>query len=157
MSERVPAMETTEKKFQFPVFYTKKSRVEFFKKMLSENTGWAIRALEVIYKFQTLDEKAAGVTAEDNGVGFTGVDAELLSSFAVQIAKNKAAKSAGTLKQGFGLLSPKQSGLLLKKMGKYAVQLITVLESEGKAPPVTPLSKLEQEIIDGKPLVKKAS
>ena len=101
----------------FPKFPTKCSREKWFRSELGK-PGFAGAALLAIFQYQTEQEKSANATSEHNGVGFSGVDAEILSSFAKQfIAKGK--------------LSDKQVSLLLKKMPKYAVQLIGHLEGKG--------------------------
>lgn len=70
----------------------------------------AIKAMLNIFKNQTEDEQAAERVEVHNGVGFTQTDAEILSSFAKQY-------------QNKGWLSPKQTALLMRKIGKYAGQL----------------------------------
>jgi len=128
------AMLPVNPKTGFPDFTTKTQRLAWFKLKLSQDANWAMRACEVVYQYQTASEKAAQATTQDNGVGFSGTDAELLSSFAQQIAKNRAAKAAGTFPKNYGLLSPKQTALVLKRMPKYASQLISHLEASGKLP-----------------------
>lgn len=68
------------------------------------------RALIAIYNGQTHSEKESHTTVEDNGIGFSGVDAEILTSFAEQFLRRQ-------------FLSPKQRAILAKKMPKYAGQL----------------------------------
>jgi len=68
------------------------------------------RALLAIFNGQTFEEKCDGVTIEDNGIGFSGVDADILTSFAEQFLRRQ-------------FLSPKQRAILAKKMPKYAGQL----------------------------------
>jgi hypothetical protein len=81
-----------------------------WKSKLSTNPVWATRGLLAIYKGQTESEKMAGNVTADNGIGFTGTDAEILSSFAKQFQQR-------------GTLSEKQMAILYKKMPKYAGQL----------------------------------
>ena len=69
------------------------------------------RALIAIYNGQTQQEKVSQTTVEDNGIGFTGCDAEILTSFAEQFLRRQ-------------FLSPKQRAILAKKMPKYAGQVI---------------------------------
>ena len=64
---------------------------------------------------QTAAEKQAEQTTDDNGVGFTGIDAEILSSFAKQY-------------EARGWLTPKQMALLRKKMRKYWRQVLTACD-----------------------------
>lgn len=77
---------------------------------LMADDEWLRRGIVAIYNYQTQLEQTTEQTRDDNGVGFNGVDAELLTSFAKQILKGS-------------LLSPKQLGIARKKMPKYAGQL----------------------------------
>jgi len=92
---------------------TKKSQKEFVKMMLSTNKKWTTRALLKIYECQTVIEQTSRSTLMWNGIGFSGCDAEILSSFAEQ------------MKAGANL-SEKQMSILFKKMPKYWNQIITL-------------------------------
>ena len=92
---------------------TKKETREFVKKQLSTNKAWATRALLKIFDKQTETEKEFEHTRDWNKVGFTGVDGEILASFAKQL-------------QTRGFLSPKQMALVYKKMPKYWMQIIKI-------------------------------
>lgn len=82
----------------------------FLKKQLATNQAWALRALVRVHEFQTADEQAAGVTRENNSVGFSGVDAEFLTSLTRQYLTR-------------GSLSPKQMSFVFKKMPRYWGQI----------------------------------
>ena len=71
------------------------------------------RALLAIYERQTQDEQDLGDTRERNGVGFTGWDGELLSSYAEQLL-------------GGINLSRSQFDVLQRRMVKYGKQLAEV-------------------------------
>ena len=103
MDNLVEIMSYTELKF-------KKDRIAYIKEQVKVDARWAIRGLLRIYEDQTAEEQNAGHTHDHNGVGFTGVDGEILSSFASQIEKGRN-------------MSPKQMALIYKKMPKYAAQL----------------------------------
>lgn len=109
-----------------PVIYdTKKDRINAIKEKLASNDAWALRALAVIYQHQTALEQEQGATKEDNGVGFTGLDAEILTSFAKQYRRWRA-RPVGS---GYSHpLSTKQMALLKRKMPKYAEQLLRVTD-----------------------------
>jgi hypothetical protein len=92
---------------------TKTERVAYIRAALSTDYGWASKGLLRIYDNQTADEKAVQETRVWNNIGFTGADANLLSSFAEQIRSGRS-------------MSPKQVGLIFKKMPKYAKQLESV-------------------------------
>ena len=75
------------------------------------------RALMLIYKLQTTDEQNMGHLRVVNGVGFTGVDSPILTSFAKQYIEKKS-------------LTKKQFEILKKKMKKYANQLAMIANQE---------------------------
>lgn len=95
--------------------------------LASGNRPLLIRALLAIYEGQTSHEKLSMATTEDNGIGFNGVDAEILTSF-VEQWKRKS------------WLSDKQYALLQKKMPKYSGQLERIAAAK-----VAP--KVEQEVV----------
>jgi hypothetical protein len=88
---------------------------EMIQELLRTNDKALARGVVAIYKRQTESEQANQTTSVDNGMGFTGADAYILSSFAVQIGRGWT-------------LSPKQRALAVKKMPKYWKQLIEVAE-----------------------------
>lgn|SRR5574344_942132 len=94
---------------------TKKEKVAFVKQMLASNPAWAVRGLLKIYEFQTEAEQRVGETTEDNGVGFSGCDAHILSSFADQIKNGRQ-------------MSEKQLAIIYKKMPRYSRQLVNIVE-----------------------------
>lgn len=89
---------------------TKKARIELLREKLSKDSQWAIKGLMAVYAKQTADEQSSLQTSRSNGIGFSGFDAELLSSFAQRI---KAGKS----------LTDKQMAIVFKRMPRYAAQL----------------------------------
>jgi hypothetical protein len=115
-----------------PAFPTKKARLAFFRAALTAHPAWAYRALVLIFRRQTAEEQAAGATILLNGVGFSGVDAEILTSFATQYLAKQARYPGSKV-----WLSPKQEALLRRKMPRYAAQLIALLEAEGTLPSLT--------------------
>ena len=98
---------------------TKKDVIEYYKVKLSTNEGWALRGLERIAMRQTEYELENDLTHENNKVGFSGPDAEILTSFYRRI------------KKGYSL-TPRQKTILFQKIPKYAGQLVDVSLSEGK-------------------------
>jgi hypothetical protein len=96
---------------------TKKARIQHIREMLESNPAWALRGLVRIYERQTEDEQATQQTHENNGIGFSGIDSEILSSFAEQVKRGRR-------------LSAKQIEILHKKMPKYARQLMNIADSE---------------------------
>ena len=94
---------------------TQKERQNFIKAKLQSDSRWAIRALEIVYSRQTDSEKNMQQTVEDNGVGFTGIDAEILTSFGNQVKQGRT-------------LSNKQLAILMRKMHKYWKQVLSVMD-----------------------------
>lgn len=91
---------------------------EAIQTLVVTNDKAAVKALLTIYSLQTEAEKAIEQTTEQNGVGFTGTDAEILTSFA-------------TFFQRTGFLTEKQMALLKKRITKYWKQLLKAAESKG--------------------------
>ena len=79
------------------------------------------RALLVMFDRQTSNEQLAERTADKNDIGFSGVDAEICSSFAKQYKSR-------------GFLSPKQMVIARKKMKKYWKQLAEIARGKGNLP-----------------------
>ena len=88
----------------------KKWTKEEIREKMATDGRWLIRGLLAIYDRQTFQEQANGYTVEDNGIGFNGVDAEILSSIALNYKTRN-------------FISPKQLAIVQKKMPKYAKQL----------------------------------
>lgn len=104
---------------------TKAQITSHVKKMLETNDGWATAALLKIYANQTSDEQASGITKYYNSIGFSGCDAEFLSSLAEQVKSWKAQKVQGRNKY-HSPLSKNQMIYLHKKIKKYHRQIIAI-------------------------------
>lgn len=89
----------------------------YVKHMLSTDRDWALRALVKIYERQTSSEKAMGTASVQNGIGFTGVDAEFLGGMAKYYISR-------------GSLTDKQLSWVMKKMHKYHSQIIAIADRE---------------------------
>lgn len=96
---------------------TQLQKKEFLKKKLSSDPRWVKNALLRIYAFQTSEEQNSEQTYFHNGVGFTGADGEILSSFAKQLQRK-------------GFLSPRQMRILYKKMPKYWKQILSISDED---------------------------
>lgn len=75
------------------------------------------RAVVAIYKKQTDQEKAVGVTQEDNGVGFNGADSAKMSYYARWIISGR-------------LLTGEFRQDARKRIRKYAGQLVRIANKE---------------------------
>lgn len=97
---------------------TNKNITAYVRQQLSMNPVWAVKALVRIFQEnQTQDEQIVEATKEDNGIGFTSTDGQILSSFAKQ-------------QLAWGSLSPKQMALVFRKMPKYHRQVIAMSNAE---------------------------
>lgn len=92
-------------------YINKQDLVKALRKQLSDNASVAAKACTRIFEYQTAAEQETESTRFFNGVGFTGSDAGILSSFAKQINRGRQ-------------LSEKQNYILKKLMPKYAGQLV---------------------------------
>jgi hypothetical protein len=86
---------------------------------IEENDTWLIRGMLAIHKNQTSDEICSQQTIENNGIGFNGLDAKILSSFCEFYTKHK-------------FLSEKQLAIARKKMKKYCGQLTKIANKKNK-------------------------
>lgn len=98
---------------------SKTQLVDILKAQLATRSQQAIKGLMHIYANQTESEQSSGEVIVNNGIGFVGVDSEILTSFAKQYERKRS-------------LSEKQMTILYKKMPKYAGQLINAAIAEGK-------------------------
>lgn len=87
-------------------------------KMLETRDVAVTKALILIYSKQTSAEQSTEATVENNGVGFTGVDGEILSSFAKFYMRA-------------GFLTAKQMAMARTKLKKYWRQILLDMESRG--------------------------
>lgn len=83
------------------------------KGLLVRNDEAVRKGIVAIYRLQTEEEKVAGETRVDNGVGFNGMDAPFLSSLARQVLQGRN-------------LSEKQLAAGRKALLKYAGQLTRI-------------------------------
>ena len=100
-------------------FTNKKALVEALRNQIATRDNQAIKALITVYNNQTSSEQDDKDTYIHNGIGFTPVDAEFMTSLAKQYLDK-------------GYLSPKQMMFVKKRMPKYANQLINQSISSGK-------------------------
>lgn len=108
---------------------TKAGRIGYIKQQLINNDRWLIRGLLAIYDRQTREEQSAMVTRDHNGVGFTGIDGEILSSFAQQVIRKGGIAISKDLSADCSVnrfFSDKQVPILRRKMVKYARQLAEI-------------------------------
>lgn len=91
--------------------------VDKMKDILNRYDDQVAKAVVKIYEKQTYDEQVSQETKENNGVGFNGVDAPIMSSFARFYLER-------------GYLSPKQLSIARKKIMKYAGQLCKIANQE---------------------------
>lgn len=101
---------------------------EDVKLLVTNSPGFAVHCLKELYKYQTQEEKEIEETKVDNGVGFSGADGNILTSFAKQVIRYEEEKEH----KYESSLSRKQMELLVKKLQKYSKQLSRILEPVGQ-------------------------
>lgn len=89
------------------------------KQLLLKNDEAVRRALIIIYNNQTEDEKSSSETTSDNGVGFTGADAFILTEYAKWLLEKH-------------YLTEKQLNVTRKKITKYTRQILEHMKEELK-------------------------
>jgi hypothetical protein len=96
--------------------------LETIREKIATDNRMVERSLVQLFNRQTAHEQHAETTEESNGVGFNGVDAEILSSFAKQVIRqqNSPTRPEGTR------LSSRQLEIARKKLPKYARQLLSI-------------------------------
>lgn len=87
--------------------------VEEIRNLLNTNDLMVCKSVVKIFEKQTEDEKQSDGTSHNNGVGFNGTDAFIMSQYAKQYIDK-------------GYLSPKQLVIARKKIIKYAGQLTRI-------------------------------
>jgi len=90
---------------------------EYFNHMIQTNTQWLRRAVVAIFNHQTTDEQVAGQTKHRNGVGFNGLDAEIMTNIAQRIIANRRS------------LTEREVTAARKTMRKYVRQLVRIMRS----------------------------
>lgn len=99
-------------------FKSKKEIESAIKSQITTNPKQAVKAMLRIFEYQTADEQQNGSVYEYNGVGFTGTDSQILTSFCNFYTQH-------------GYLSEKQIAILTKKIAKYAGQLTRLAIANG--------------------------
>lgn len=99
---------------------TKKDKLDFIRRKLDSVVALARKSLLMIYqRGQTPMERAlkGQVLEEKNGCGFTAFDCEILTSFAEQLLAK-------------GWLSERQDQILMKRMPRYARQILEMEDDQ---------------------------
>lgn len=96
---------------------------ETIRKALDQSDMNVCKAVVTIYRRQTREEQGSYTTRVTNGVGFNKYDAEILTSFALQIMRNK------DMGRRY-LLSRAQMNIARKRIRKYSKQLARIANGE---------------------------
>jgi hypothetical protein len=83
---------------------------------LSTDQKWIEKALIILYKYQTEDEKQEGETVEQNGKGFNYHDAYVLSLYATYLIEGKT-------------LTGSQLEVVVFRLPKYAGQILKYIQT----------------------------
>lgn len=86
------------------------------------------RALRVVYSNQTADEQMAQATAHNNGTGFNGTDAQILSDVAEGAEKYQS-------------LTGKQARFVARKLVKYSRQIAAAVKPAPAPPQPAPVEE----------------
>lgn len=100
---------------------TEKTAVDMIRTNIANSDTWLARGIVAIYNKQTNDEKQSENTKYNNSVGFGAMDAQILSSFAVQCQRWLNGQSKYNAP-----LSNNQSVIARRLMKKYAGQLLKI-------------------------------
>ena len=121
-----------------------KITLEKIKSVIKSNDAFAVLTMKKIYQYQTIEEQNYGDTIENNSVGFSGADANILSSFTEQVLRWESGD-----KRYNTPLSQKQMDIVRKKMIKYVRQLSGILvESDFD------IKEYQKQEIDKEPITK---
>ena len=94
--------------------FTNKSQwKDYLKNLIKTNRSALYKAIIIIYDMQTEEEKYIGHSSEDNGVGFTKVDAKEMGDIAKKIKNNESLTKGEIAKS-------------INKMQKYWKQLMII-------------------------------
>lgn len=91
--------------------YSRKQLVENLRIQIPQSREKMCRALMLIYDRQTEQEVLKGKTIEDNSIGFTAMDAKILTGIAIFYQRN-------------GYISKGQFGVIRHLIPKYAGQIL---------------------------------
>lgn len=97
--------------------YTKKQVETGLKLKLSTDLAFAKMAILIVYGNQTTSEQCAAITSDANGIGFTGCDAEILTSFAQRIERG-------------GFFTPKMNAIVTRKAPRYWKQILPLVRED---------------------------
>ena len=107
------------------------------KTLITTDPNWTVAALLHVYSYQTADEQKSDQTEEDNGMGFNGVDAPILSSITKFYNRT-------------GMMTKPQLGVVQRAIGKYHGQC------EGIKPVIAQIGPKADTKKDEKPIGKTA-
>ena len=105
--------------------YSKTQLVEALKFQITQSREKICRALMIVYDNQTEQEVLKGETIESNSVGFSSLDANILTKMAI-------------FYQNRGFLTSKQLGIVKRLIPKYAGQILNSSIERGLIVQVSP-------------------
>ena len=91
--------------------------VDSIKKLILTRDDAVKRALLTLYNFQTSQEQVSQHTIENNNVGFSGADSEILSNISEFYKRTN-------------YMSEKQINLCRKRLVKYSSQLLRIMSNQ---------------------------
>lgn len=97
---------------------------------LMTSAKWVERALLALYARQTADEQVMDATVTNNGMGFTGADAEYYSHLARFVAQSPRLPGQRLTDRQLAALRGYRNGVVVRRgITKYAAQLLKVAQA----------------------------
>ncbi len=103
---------------------------KIIREQITTNDKWLIRGIIAIYNHQTEDEQTVGVTKYNNKIGFSGLDASIMTSLAKRIEDWE--KTPVENREYPTPLSYGQIKLARRLMPKYSGQLAKIARPRNK-------------------------
>lgn len=110
-----------------------KVTVDYVREKLNTDDRWLLIGLITIYKHQTIDEQRTRTNGQSNGVGFTGPDANVLTSIAQYLLSRhteQAIRLNFSARLEHYLDKPWAIETVRKRMPKYAGQLTRIANKQ---------------------------
>lgn len=112
---------------EFALLTSDTARTAYIRDKLVNNERWMLRGMYAIWKYQTADEQRSECTHDSNGVGFSGIDGEIMTSFSNQMLKKGYLNKQNHPDLGIRMFfSEKQEKYVRKYMPRYARQLCKI-------------------------------
>ena len=99
--------------------HTKKRLKQFLRLMLSEHQDWQVRAIEILYALQTVDEQREGRCLENNGRGYDRNDAIRFSIYSELVMTDNLER-----------ITPAAWNVISDRLPRYAGQVLEYIDDD---------------------------